>query len=86
MQGQLECSYQLADKCFQMHEDNALKYLQWNELTLREQEISGVKKDKELVTDPMGVVRSRDRERELVADVSTDLLLRFALQRRGFGI
>eukprot|EP00973_Karenia_brevis_P083726 11617511-Karenia_brevis.AAC.1 len=53
---------------------------------MREQEINGVRRDKQFSADAGGILREKTKEAQLQADTSTDLLLRYALQRRGLAL
>ena len=82
--GELDPSYGLLDAVCQQHEDNSLMYLDWESCTKREAELtSATKKDKQWKPDASGIIRERTVDSRGVADVSTDLLLRYTLQRRG---
>ena len=65
-----------------MMEDNQLKYVRWEQCTKRDQELMGLKVDPTWKPDSNGVIRETRVREELKADVSTDLKLRFAVQRR----
>jgi hypothetical protein len=80
--GEMEPSHTLVDAIFQMMEDNQLKYVRWEQCTKRDQELMGLKVDPTWKPDSNGVIRETRVREELKADVSTDLKLRFALQRR----
>ena len=79
----LDPSYCLIDSLCQMHDDNNLLYVAWDECTKREQDLCKTKKDKQWRPDAAGIVKERAVERGSVAELGTDLLLRYALQRRG---
>lgn len=82
LSGELEPSHLLVDLVFQMTEDNQLKYIRWEQCTKRDQELMGLKTDPTWRPDSSGVVREVKIPEEVKADVSTDLKLRYALQRR----
>ena len=70
-----------------MYEDNCLIYLDWEVCTKHEIELpAGSKNNKLWKPDSSGVVRERIVERAMSADTSTDLKLRFTLQRRGLAL
>ena len=79
----LEPADALIDKYNAMKEDGNLRWLPWEELTRREDEIRNVKKLKEFHTSPDGFIKTVDRQQEDPADLHTDLKLKTALQRRG---
>jgi len=82
LSGELEPSHLLVDLVFQMTEDNQLKYVRWEQCTKRDQELMGLKTDPTWRPDSSGIVREVKTQEEVKADVSTDLKLRYALQRR----
>ena len=80
--GELEPSHALVDLIFQMVEDNQLKYVAWGSCTKRDQELMGIKQDPMWKPDSQGVIREVRVQAELRADTSSDLRLKYALQRR----
>ena len=84
--GPLEPSDQLIDAVFALVENNSLKYLPLHKLTSREQELNGEVEDSALKEYSVNVSKGGLSVTQLTephrADVSTDLKLRFALQRR----
>ena len=86
LKGELDPSYSLIDAAVQMHEDNTLIYLDWEVCTKREMELTATKKDKTWKPDAAGVVKEKVVDRAPLADTSTDLKLRFTLQRRGLAL
>jgi hypothetical protein len=87
----LEPSHSLVDAYCQMIEDDTLKYLPWDELTQRSQEVAGSKKDADVITqvwspDASGVVRQHTQSSSDKADLTSDLKLKLALQRRGIAM
>ena len=80
--GELEPSEALIDIVQDLFDSDALKYVRWEQCTKRDQELLGVRLDPVWKPDARGIVRETTRKVELVADTSTDLLLKFALQRR----
>ena len=84
----LEPSHRLTDLAMQIHEDDAVRYVQWSECTSRNQEVQGEKKDKEVETktwrpDSSGIVRESQAQSFQQADVASDYKFRQALARRG---
>lgn len=86
IQGELEPSYALIDKVQDQFEHNELRYIPVEELTTRQQELMGDKKDQQLAEvfkkNKQGVLTATQEPKELKADTSTDLKLRNALVRR----
>ncbi|CAE7638477.1 Abcb1a [Symbiodinium sp. CCMP2592] len=80
--GELEASHSLIDAVVQMYDDNQLRYLRWDQCTKRDQELMGIKSDPMWKPDANGVIKEVKTAAELKADTSTDLKLKFALQRR----
>lgn len=78
----MEPSHLLIDIIFQMSEDNQLKYVRWDQCAKRDQELMGVKSDPTWKPDSSGIIREVKVQEELKADVSSDLKLKYALQRR----
>ena len=87
LSGPYECSHALIDKVFQQFDDNQLRYIGWDELTCREQEILGEKKDV-AITDIIkaskmdGSLRVERGSSSLRADLSDNLKIKNALTRR----
>ena len=79
----LEPSDSLIDTYNAMREDGNLKFLAWNELTRRDDEIRSIKKTKVFETDSQGRLKAGEEAHEEPADAATDLKLKYALQRRG---
>ena len=84
--GELEPSNSLTDKFVAMQETGELRYVPWSELTRRDKEVRGDKKDEGWRTDKSGVLRHYIDNIEDPADVSTDLSMKTALQRRGIAM
>ena len=76
------------DKCVQMYEDNVLHYLSPQQCPCRDDEVKFMKDrdDKMLSVDGAGHVSLRSQPAKVDADVSSDLLLKLALTRRGLAI
>ena len=84
--GELECSHALVDKAAQMIEDDNLSYIPWEACTKRSQELEGQRVLKEYRPTATGYLKEVARADRAVADVSTDLRLNFALQRRSIAL
>lgn len=80
--GEMEPSHLLIDLVFQMSEDNQLRYVRWDQCTKRDQELMGLKSDPTWKPDSGGIVREVRVQEEVKADISSDLKLKYALQRR----
>ena len=78
----LEVIHALTDLISRMHDQNGLEYVRWEVCTTRDQEIMGIKTDPLWRPDSQGVVRETRVQKEIAADYSTDLLLKYTLQRR----
>jgi hypothetical protein len=65
-----------------MLDDGVVRYLSWEECTKREDEVQGVKKDVTWKPNSQGLVTEVRSDRAVPADLSSDLLLRYAPQRR----
>jgi len=89
IEGIHEPSHALVDAIAAMLETGQIRYVAWSSCTTREQEVHGIKKLEDdlsaIVTDvSTGFLKRVGKPQEHVADVSTDLLLVQALQRRAF--
>ena len=74
------------DKCVQMYEDNVLHYLSPQQCRDDEVKFKKDRDDKMLSVDGAGHVSLRSQPAEVDADVSSDLLLKLALTRRGLAL
>lgn len=84
--GELEPSHTLVDLVFQMLDDNQMKYVRWEQCTKRDQELMGIRSDPTWKPDATGVIREVRVQAEVKADTSTDLRLKYALQRRSLAL
>ena len=84
--GELERSHALVDLLFQLVEENQLKYIRWDQCTKRDQELIGLKHDPLWKPDSQGVIREVRVQAEIKADTSSDLRLKYALQRRSLAL
>lgn len=84
--GELEPSYHLVDQVFQMVEENQLKYIRWEQCTKRDQELLGIRVDPMWKPDGAGIIREVKVQEQVKADTSTDLRLKYALQRRSLAL
>jgi hypothetical protein len=91
IQDHLEPSHKLIDCFVQMSEDDCIHYVAWDELTERNQEVNGISKCTSLVAqvfkpDSNGFLKSSQAPVSEYADLSSDLRLLSALQRRGLAM
>ena len=84
--GELEPSHGLVDLVFQFVEENQIKYIRWEQCTKRDQELMGLKHDPLWKPDSQGVIREVRVQAEIKADTSSDLRLKYALQRRSLAL
>ena len=82
LRGELEPSNALIDLVTQQVEDNQLRYVRWEQRTKRDQELMGIKSDPVWKPDSTGVIKEVKLPSDLKADLTSDLMLRLALQRR----
>ncbi len=81
-----EPSNSLVDKVASMVDANVLKYIQWEDCTSRSQEVESDDRrpqEKNWSTDGNGYLRMAVGRTDVKSDVSSSLLLRYALTRRG---
>ena len=86
--GKLEPSDRLIDRIANLYEENRISYIELTKCTSKEQEVlnSSIKDDKRVSIDSAGTVKVRDKDSKLEADISTDLMVRMALMRRGLAL
>ena len=84
--GELLPSNALIDKCVDMFEVNELRYIRWEELTKRDQEQRGVKREGMWQEDERGNLKRVYVQGEITTSVEDHLLLKCALQRRGVAL
>ena len=83
---ELEPSDALVDRACQQFEDNRMALIDWELCTKKSQEIRGIKKIPQLKADATGSLVLESNDQKLEADLATELLMRFALQRRGLAL
>lgn len=83
LRGELEPADSLVDEAVSQHDDNRVRYIKWDKLLKREQEMEGIKKFDALTTRRDGTVKVGSTEELPAADTSSEYLLRNALLRRG---
>ena len=88
IQGFREPSDRLVDKAVSLYEDNRLAYIPLTACTTKDAEVKNqtAREDKHLVIDAVGNVKLRNQPEKLEADVSSDLLIQYALERRGLAL
>ena len=88
IEGKMEPSDRLCDLANSMYEENRLHHIEISRCTSKEQEVlcTSQKDDKHVSVDASGAVRLRDKESKIDADLSTDMLTRLALVRRGLAL
>ena len=81
--GEHEPSHSSLDAVNQQFEDNVVRWLDWEKLTKRQQELSGPDREPSYRLDNAGgALRLVAKPDGLAADVSSDLKVRLALMRR----
>jgi hypothetical protein len=78
----LEPSYTLIDEVAQMIDDGIVKHITVDRCTSRKQEMAQVRKDPVVKIDASGQFKLAEKAQAEKVDVSTDLALRIAFQRR----
>ena len=79
---ELEPSYALIDEVAQMIDDGILKHITVDKCTSRKQEMSQIRKEPAIKIDSSGQFKLAEKAQPEKVDVSTDLALRVAFQRR----
>lgn len=86
LEGPLECSHSLIDAVCQQFEENVVKWLPWETLTSREQELAGMKKDKKVSELTARIENNKlvleKKKDEAETDLHSDLRVRAAWSRR----
>lgn len=87
LSGPYECSHGFIDKVFQMMDDNVLRYISLDEITTREQELMGTKKDadvsRSIEENKDGLLRAVWSSKQPEAELDSDLRIKEAFVRRG---
>ena len=85
IEGTLEPADRLVDLLVQQYEENRVAHVELSRCISKEQEVLSAtsKEDRHLTIDSSGTVRIKGKDVKLEADVSSDLLLTYALTRRG---
>ena len=85
MRGDLEVSHRLVERCVEMSDANAIKYLAFEFCTKRDDEVRGVEKDPTWATVPdpaTGTLRLKMVRDDVRTPVDCQFALGFAFQRR----
>lgn len=80
--GETEPSDNLVDKLSTMQEAGVLRYIAWEDITRRDLEVQGVKKEKYWMEDKDGRFKGFEATKEDPADLSSDLRLERMFRRR----
>jgi hypothetical protein len=83
LRGELECADSLVDEAISQFDDNRLRFIRWERCLKKEAELDGAKKDTAILPNSQGFLKTTSIDLPPEADTSTELLLRFALTRRG---
>lgn len=83
LRGELECSDSLVDEAIAQADNNQLRFIRWERCLKREAEVEGIKRDSTFLPNAQGFLKASSVEVFPDADTSTELLLRYALTRRG---
>ena len=83
---ELEPSHAIQDKFSMMMETGLIKRVAWKEYTTRDSELDGVEVLEYFKTDSSGFMRAFTCPEELPADISSEMLTKNALQRRGIAM
>ena len=83
LKGEYEPSFALVDKFVEMQDTGELRFVPWSELTKRDMEVEGDKKDEFFKEDSSGFLKRSAKNQEVRTPIKELLHLRYALQRRG---
>ena len=85
IEGVLEPSDRLVDLLVAQYEDNRVAYVELSKCTSKEQEVlaPSAKEDRMLTVDSAGSVKVKGPQAKVEADLTSDLIIRYALTRRG---
>ena len=84
--GEMRPSNRLIDLAAGMMDTGTVEYIPWESCTKRDQELVGVRTEKVWKADANGVVKESTESKAADATVGSDLLLRYALNRRGLAL
>ena len=87
LKGPLEASDALVDAFCSMYESNRLRFVPWEKYTAKETELDKDSKPEHMFSvDGSGKLRIESKKADAIADTSTEILLQYALQRRGLSM
>eukprot|EP00435_Cladocopium_sp_Y103_P013398 s4340_g3.t1 len=87
LKGPLEPSDSLVDVFCSIYESNRLRFVPWEKYTAKESELDKETKTEHLFAlDSTGKLKVESKKSDPVADTSTEILLQYALQRRGLSM
>ena len=86
LEGELLPSHSLIDICSNMFEVGQVSYVPWEKCTKRDAEMNGAKVEKIWKPDSDGRIRESSVSSVPSAELGSDLLLRYTLQRRGLAL
>ncbi|CAE7214910.1 unnamed protein product [Symbiodinium sp. CCMP2592] len=84
LRGNMEPGDSLIDRAVAIYESDRLQYVEWQHSVSRQHELlTGLKKDASLTLDSAGGLKIASKPNVTPCDVSTDMMVRYALVRRG---
>ena len=87
LKGNLEPGDSLIDRAVAVYESDRLQYIEWQHCVSRQHELlTGLKKDASLTLDGTGGLKISSKPNVVPCDVSSDMLVRYALVRRGLAL
>ena len=87
LKGNLEPGDSLIDRAVAIYESDRLQYIEWQHCVSRQHELlTGLKKDASLTLDGAGGLKISSKPNVVPCDVSSDMLVRYALVRRGLAL
>ena len=86
IRGNFGPSDRLVDLAVSMYEENRISYIEPSAATSKEQEVLSKSKDDKHISSVDGSLRIKNAANKLEADLGSDLLIRYALTRRGLAL
>ena len=87
LRGPLEPSDALVDVFCAMYEANRLRFVPWEKYTAKEAELDkDVRPEHLFAMDSSGKLKVENKKSDPIADTSTEIMLQYALQRRGLSM
>ena len=87
IKGHMEPSDALVDIFCGIYDANRLRFVAWDKYTSREDELErDAKKDQAFTIDSAGNLKVEAKQADVTADTSSEMLLQYALQRRGLAM